>query len=558
MTTSGIRPVLRGPAPDPNKLYANLNPVRYRYVMAYLHDEVDPATGVLHKAGEVMYVLPMTGVTYAIGMYSGTEMSGTVYLSDFYLDQMAHPPLNIFDRRPHPDRSGIPLGAVFECGNRAIYVMRNEKVVWGGILWGRSYSSGNATLGITALSWEGYIYYRLLRKSVVFLAKTNAYTIWWAVLAQALSDFTRAEGAIKDATRFPTGSAKVSQATPWTGLTRTTGTFKQSNADARSTAGAASTVYEAWPENSPNIELPPSNLLWKRGTTEVKTTVNETFRGYDMNRVGDVLEQWADTQTIAGTIGSTTSDADFGRFEYRVASWFDASQQIFRQRYLFGEMNDPTNPTAILRGSIGRNTAADLDTENNLTFDYPGHISAWTLNETMEDTATRVIVTDDGDAAAKHTAYASNDKLMLVPKTPPPARGSQGWTLYDRNVSFEGSDPTVMQKRANRLLELAHPPMAAQINDLAAANQQAGQRTSARATDLSVTLYTDPTTPFPEFGLGDWATFAIEDPFYGGKMYLQRRIIGYSVTVVSEQESDYSHEEITLELTDETRISETE
>ena len=99
-----------------------------------------------------------------------------------------------------------------------------------------------------------------------------------------------------------------------------------------------------------------------------------------------------------------------------------------------------------------------------------------------------------------------------------------------------------------------HVPVAAQINDLANVNTTT-QRTSQRSTELSITLYQDPTTTFPEWGIGDWVTFAIEDPFYGGKMYLQRRIIGYTVTVVPDHESDYSHEQITLELTDETKVA---
>ena len=55
-------------------------------------------------------------------------------------------------------------------------------------------------------------------------------------------------------------------------------------------------------------------------------------------------------------------------------------------------------------------------------------------------------------------------------------------------------------------------------------------------TELTITLYQEPTITFPEWRIGDWVTFG-DDPFYSGKMYLQRRIIGYSVTVVPDLEA---------------------
>jgi hypothetical protein len=574
MTVSKVHPVLQGVQPDPNELYGNFKPVRYRYVMAYLHDTPNPSDPTHpHKAGEVMYVLPLTGVSYSLGLYSGTEMSGNIYMPDFYLDLMAHPPSNVFQRVPHPDRSGIPIGSMFECGNRAIYILRNEKVVWGGILWSRGYSSGDSTMSITALSWEGYLYYRALRKSVVFTAKTNAYKIWWAVIDQTMNDFKFSDAAhgnvANEANRYLDGSAKRKLPVPWTGITRSyprkkVGTkwiaaWSTSNAAPRSTDGTAASAYEVWPKNSPKIEMPQSSptFKWKRNGVEVLTTVNETFRGYDMNRVGDALQTWADTETVA----TSTAVGAFRRFEYRVMSWFDDAQQIFRQRWLFGEMSmgtDGVTPTGITSEFIGKHPVTSVDNPDGLTFDYPGHISAWSLNESMEDCATRIIVVDQGEGALKHVEYVPNTSLMLVPGNTAAAatRGTQGWRLYDRVQSYETSSLSTLRSRGNRLLQLAHPPIAGQLSDLG--TQQVGLHTSKRATDLSITLRTDPGTPFPEFGLGDWATFAIEDPFYGGKMYLQRRIIGYTVTIQGEQESDYSSEEITLELTDDTHISEGE
>jgi len=406
----------------------------------------------------------------------------------------------------------------------------------------------------------------------VFLVKNNAYNIWWALIHQTMNDFkfddaTHGATHKNEAKRYPNGNAKTSVAVLWTGITRTFARttrvpqWTQSNADLRYTDGDAQAAYEGWPKNSPNIEMPEDSptFKWKVDGVEIKTTVNETFRGYDMNMVGNTLQTWADTETVA----SSSESGAFRRFEYRVMSWFDTTQQIFRQRWLFGEMaftdpNDPYKPTGILRGRIGRNTIETVDSENNLTFDYPGHIASWSLTESMEECATRIIVMDQEDAALKHAEYVTNDALLLVPNDTSAAgkatRGTQGWRLYDRVRAYDNHDQKVMRERGQRLLQIAHPPLAAQLSDLG--TTQAGPHTSKRATDLAVTLHTDPSIPFPEFGLGDWATFAIEDPFYGGKMYLQRRIVGYSVAIDQEQESDYSNETITLELTDDTHISE--
>jgi len=545
-----VNPELIGDLPEPENLYANIRPVRYRYVMTYLHDE--KIDGVLHQRGEVVAVLPMTSVNYGVGLYVGTELSGEIYLPDFYLDLMPHQPLQDFERRPHPDL-GMPLGSMFECGNRAIYVMRNEEVVWGGILWTRSYTAGTPVVSITALSWEGYAYYRALRQTIEFRKDINVYTIWYAVLNQMLQDFSWREkgkdGVPYETNNHPGGDPQRSRMVLWTGLTRKKDGKTKFNVPARN-------YEERWPRSSPDIELPPANLKWERGGEQVKT--KKTWHGYDMNVVGSALEEWADTETITSIGGGK-------RFEYRVLCWFDNKQQRFRQRYVFGHMSyatdsthDEPKPNGIIRSLLGSNTQDDaLKDTNRLVFDFPGHISSWSLSETMDEAATRVIVTSNEDAARKHVHYASEKKLLDVPDADP-NRSERGWRLYDQVATYDlTARSTIVSKlkeRANTLLKLYHVPQAAQINDLDAANTEQGQRTSIRATTFSVSLYQEPMAPFPDFELGDWAIFAIADPFYGGVMYLKRRIIGYTVTVVPDHESDYSHEQIELELTDDTQV----
>jgi len=648
MTT--IQDILQGTRPQQNELYANFKPVRYRYVMAYLHDQVD-SDGIFHQAGELMAILPMTSVTYGVGIYAGTNMSGNVALPEMQLDLMPHPPLNKYERVPHPDVTGVPVGAMFECGNRAIYVMRNEEVVWGGILWSRDYSSDTPQLAITALSWEGYIYYRLLRLTIGFVAQTNMYTIWYAVLKAAFTDFnwmddhdgrdlydditvTTDASTEEDATapddtpssdddstskggkdgkkghgkggkgkkknpHWVPGKPKTHKSkdkgapsvpnygghqaynnegrplTPgWTGTLNppTTAATTDPASDTEQYipvkwTGINGDQYanmpcinyrEQWPGNTPDIELPPKELKLyydtdNRGGLVGEMTAQQTWRGYDMATIGEALQEWADTETVASYGGGK-------RFEYRVVCWYDQVNQRFRQRYVCGEMTyptgqDPNNPMPIGIASpyLGVNTKTmGYAADNPLVFDYPGNIASWSLSESMEEAATRVLVSDEGDQAAKHVGYAWDQELLNVP----PNDGSQGWLLYDKTTSYGTTSPTELKNRAERLVELFKVPTAAQLQDLRGAPAtRTRKRTSLRSTTLQVTLYSEPSRPLPEFTIGDWAAFAIEDPFYGGKMYLVRRIIGYTVTVVPEQESDYSHETIELELTDDTQIA---
>jgi hypothetical protein len=498
-------------------------------------------------------------------------MNGNVYLPETYIDLMPHQPGYTYERWPHPEQQGSTVGSMFACGNRAIYVMRNEEVVWGGILWTRSYTSGTPSLQISGISFDGYAYYRWLRRSVVFDPAVNQYIVWYAVLKQMLTDFTwqGTNGAGKNSgmvaktvgegtktTYYKSGpkkgKIKTISYTPWTGLT------KNNHFNANATP-----YLEVWPNNSPDIEMPDAGLrLYSDAAKKNEVVSQKSWRGYDMHMVGTALEEWADTETIDSLSGGK-------RFEYKVMCWFDSKAQRFRQRYVFGEMeygstkadegrtgNNP-KPTGILRPLLGRNTKdTAIGINNKLVFDFPGHIATWSLSETMDAASTRVIVSDNLDKATKHVYYAADKELLDVPGSGSGTanRGTQGWLLYDQTASHEIKTNIVsgLKKRAERLLELFSVPLAQQISELKTTT--AGQRPSIRATTFQVTLYQEPTMPFPDFTLGDWATFAITDPFYGGTMYLVRRIIGYSVTVVPDQESDYSHETIELELTDDNQV----
>ena len=351
------------------------------------------------RTGRVISMLPITAVTYNIGIYAGTEMTGTIYLPDMFVDQMPHSPLYDFERWAHPDR-GVPLAPLFEVGNKAIYVMRNDKVVWGGILWGRSYSSGDHMLAITALSWEGYIYYRAFRKSVIFPTTTDKYTIP-GVPRCAVPDRLHLEGRRRQRVRNA-GLVNDIGNKPWTGKVRN----DVSNQPLPSTASTGA---------SPPIELPPAGLKFKDPAaydTKAFTTVEDRWRGYEMGTVGEQLQTWADANTLVTS----------GGFEYRVLCWYDSLQDRFRQRYTFGEMeydNDPEKtdwsgtPTSILNPLLGGDYGPAC--RDDLRLPWSRH--RWSLTEGMEEVATRVIVTGSGGEEGE-----LQDRRVPEPHRPAPTR----------------------------------------------------------------------------------------------------------------------------------------
>ena len=177
---------------------------------------------------------------------------------------------------------------------------------------------------------------------------------------------------------------------PWTGIYR--GTDDTGN-------DPVIDYVERWPKNAPPIEVPPAGLT--SGLTPV--IIDESWRGYDMDNVGSQLEQFANTNNLLNDQG----------FDFRVRCWWDGNQGRFRQRYTFGEMtyeggvdseDIAGTPTAITQPLFGQKHEDAAET----IFDFPGHIRDWSLSESMENAANRVIVTGAGDQANKIAAYATD------------------------------------------------------------------------------------------------------------------------------------------------------
>ena len=100
-----------------------------RHVYRYLIADI--------RTNEIIAELPSNGCTYSFKLSEAGAFSATLSMNDEVLAQ-------------DPQTATIP-------GRNAIYVMRDDTVVWGGILWGRRYSVTERKLELDAETFESYL-----------------------------------------------------------------------------------------------------------------------------------------------------------------------------------------------------------------------------------------------------------------------------------------------------------------------------------------------------------------------------------------------------------------
>jgi hypothetical protein len=112
----------------------------YRYLFANL------------LTNEIIAELPLTGVAFTQQLNQAGTLQGHLLLSG-----VSTPEFNV-------NASTIP-------GKTAIYVDRNGDLVWGGVIWGRTYNSTAQVLSLTAREFESYFERRRITTTEAF---TNA------------------------------------------------------------------------------------------------------------------------------------------------------------------------------------------------------------------------------------------------------------------------------------------------------------------------------------------------------------------------------------------------
>ena len=89
--------------------------------------------------------IPFTGVSYGRALKGAGEFSGSVPVLD------ATAAANLYDYT-------IP-------GRTALYVVRNNVCVWGGIIWSRSYDTSSRKLNVSGSEFTSYLYHRNIWKT---------------------------------------------------------------------------------------------------------------------------------------------------------------------------------------------------------------------------------------------------------------------------------------------------------------------------------------------------------------------------------------------------------
>lgn len=100
-------------------------------------------------SNEIIAELPLTGVGFTQQLNQAGSFQGHILLSGINGDKY------------NVDASTIP-------GKCALYVDRNGVLVWGGVIWGRSYNSTEQKLNITAQEWISYFAHRRVNQTVDF------------------------------------------------------------------------------------------------------------------------------------------------------------------------------------------------------------------------------------------------------------------------------------------------------------------------------------------------------------------------------------------------------
>lgn len=110
--------------------------VEYRYFLADL------------LTNEVISEVPFKGVSYGRANRKAGSFSGTIPFV--------------------PATRGLDLYEATMPGRTAVYVMRNGICVWGGIIWSRSYDSGNRALQVDGSEFISYFYHRNIWQTIQY------------------------------------------------------------------------------------------------------------------------------------------------------------------------------------------------------------------------------------------------------------------------------------------------------------------------------------------------------------------------------------------------------
>jgi hypothetical protein len=119
---------------------------KYRYLIARVSD------------GAFVMEVPFSGVSWERKINAAGSFSGSIAIpGNSALDE---PRLSSSEDHFDLYNSTLP-------GKNAIYIMRNDQIVWGGIIWTRDYDITTKVINVTALEFVSYLYHRVFWKTFV-------------------------------------------------------------------------------------------------------------------------------------------------------------------------------------------------------------------------------------------------------------------------------------------------------------------------------------------------------------------------------------------------------
>ena len=119
--------------------FSNIQPVVGQNAAKYKYYTVDIVSNTI--IGEI----PFEDVNYSRALKSAGSFDGKITTS--------------------PDTENLDLYNSTMPGKTALYVVRNEECVWGGIIWGRTYDMTGRSLSISAAEFTSYLSHRLIWKT---------------------------------------------------------------------------------------------------------------------------------------------------------------------------------------------------------------------------------------------------------------------------------------------------------------------------------------------------------------------------------------------------------
>jgi hypothetical protein len=119
---------------------------KYRYLIARVSD------------GAFVMEVPFSNVSWERKINAAGSFSGSIAIPGN--SALGGPRLSSSEDHFDLYNSTLP-------GKNAIYIMRNDQIVWGGIIWARDYDIRTKVLNVSALEFVSYLYHRVFWKTFV-------------------------------------------------------------------------------------------------------------------------------------------------------------------------------------------------------------------------------------------------------------------------------------------------------------------------------------------------------------------------------------------------------